>query len=159
MSQDRELFSDRMLEGEYTTWTNLWAIDAGALFGMFWIKTHVDNEGLVYGTTTVFGGNGLMIDRLGNTTFLPGWKVFGGWGPAAKSAAGKYVLIIDQALTDLIIRVYRRGVSIFEFDLSALDPLLTDIWDLSMSPDGRYIAGNANDGGGLELVFLFEGSR
>ena len=158
MSQDRELFNDRMLEGEYTTWRNLWGYDLDTLYGLTDTQMYVDNEGTVYASRAGAVEDTAIINRAGTIQIIANWCVYTDDYEKASSILNKYVIMVDAPLTWAKFRVYRRGVLRFQFSLLTLNPAIDAIAGVAMSPDGRYIAVAAEAGPIWGLIYLFEGS-
>ena len=139
MSQDRELFSDQMLEGEYTTWTQVWVRDYGA--GVTLRNACVDNFGRCYATAPTINTE-YVRDYDGNDQIIPGFGfryVFNLSTEISASITKKYVLDIDAPWGN-IIRVWRWGVLIWTLDLAPFNPDYDDIYVWVISPNGKFIA-------------------
>ena len=165
MSQDRELFSDRMLEGEYTTWNWLWTLDYGAGANLFGITC--DNLGTVY-VIDKTGPRSHVITRAGvSTTILNYWFLNFGHEPALASwhtiarpysATGKYMLGW-KVNVPVSLSVWRDGVLIYPISYAVILPDALSVARVSISANGRYIAVICSSvaTGNYRYVQLYEG--
>lgn len=133
MSQDRELFSDRMLEGEYTTWRFVWQYDIGIANNIG--RGTVDNVGTVY--CVVAGLNRTwVLNYAGAVQVLLGHQV-GGVGPCYSNCS-KYVLVLHGPVTN-VLDVWRSGALLTSINLTDGDPLALFTNWAAISPNGKFI--------------------
>lgn len=153
MSQDRELFNDTMLEGEYTTWLPVWQFDIGAAISIQLLA--VDNWGTVYACATAT--NRLWVrTRAGATQALINHRLF---VPVYnRSITCKYVAIYPNTLLDRL-EIWRYGVEIATLLITLLDPALVSLSGFAISPNGRFVAMSCATGVAVyRYVQLWEGS-
>lgn len=139
MSEDRALFSDRMLEGEYTTWTQVWARDYGAFVNID--EVYVDNFGRCYASDGP-AGNEYVRDYDGTEQNIVGYYFYPIAFTIATSSVSlthKYVLDNDSAF-NYIVRIWRWGAVIWTLDTSLLDPDYGGVYVYSLSPNGKFLA-------------------
>jgi hypothetical protein len=159
MSEDRSLFDDRMLEGEYTTWNFLWTRNMGA--GETCQQLCVDNFGTVYVIKEVFVGH-WTITRGNVLTYLANYKfriLLGTGHDQAWSVTRKYVLALKTTAPTAIV-VYRYGALIFSVLTSAFGLDVGALVAISMSANGKYIAliSRSIATGNRQYVTLLEGT-
>ena len=139
MSQDRELFNDAMLEGEYTTWTRVWVRDLGV--GVNLLAICVDNLGVVYVTDRALVRT-WIITRANVVTQLNNYRLRV-WmdipESRPRSISAKYV-IADEVSVPRRMWVCRYGVLIWSVAWAALFPDTNALISIAMSANGRYIA-------------------
>jgi len=158
MSGDRELFSDRMLEGEYTTWNWLWTRDLGAPSTVLGLC--VDNYGTVHATREVLAGT-WIITRENVITYTVNYSSFNQLTvnkAQAWSVTGKYVLYWKVSVPYQIV-VYRYGVNIWNVAYNVPPADLGPIRAIVMSANGKYVAA-IHEGiisGSRQYVILREG--
>ena len=158
MAEDRELFSDAMLEGEYTTWNWLWTRDYGVGASMLGIC--VDNLGTIYLTITA-GNSSWTITRANVSTAIGGHRFQNTLtlGLAqAWSTNRKYVVAMKGTLP-LAVAVYRCGAKIASVPWAGYLPVACVLHSIAMSANGRYIAAVFRTviGGEPRHVALLEG--
>jgi len=144
------------LEGDYDTWSHVWTRDYGA--GATWIfNILVDNSGTVY------------AEHLSDSLFV---KTYGGAETNVAnyhfgmhellmadpmSATGKYMLGTPVYSTEF--EVWKDGVQTFSRDVQLDEETADELFSLSISPNGKFVAlGCSIEGSLKQLVFLYEGS-
>lgn len=154
---DEPLFTPDLLEGEYTTWTLVWVHDFCPLNLAYWPL--VDNYGTVYASDGPLGMWMHIIDyygaaQVGLTEWVPHAT-----DEMAFSANRKYVLTYDT-VTNTIFRVWRRAANIFSRNIALDHPTFTQINEMAMSPNGKFIAITGDDAitGANCLLLLYEGA-
>lgn len=153
MSESRPLFTWESLEGEYTTWVPLWNVDTFAL-GVPPRAVWVDNFGTVYVDDT--GGGIVVLNRAGaNVVDLS--RSFQLVVPCEVCSVSKKYMMTENLITATIFHVYRRGVAIFQRNVTADQPLVTAIRGFAFSASGRYIAVIGMVGVAFRYVLLYEG--
>lgn len=151
--EDRLLFSTRLMEGEFVTWTHVWTVARAYLWQS--LPMMVDNFGTCWfydaGTPQIE-----FITEAGVATVLANHIMF--LTMRCSSVNRKYVLVVDQA-TPTEFDVYRDNVFLFSRDtlLDEADgfaPIRAHI-----SPDGRFILVTVNVNlGPNDYALLYRGS-
>ncbi len=147
------------LEGDYTTWTNVWSRDYGA--GINFDGIHISNIGTVYATDsgwekvrikTYAGAEDNREDYAFGMLFHPIWYT--------SSVNGRYLVAQDSSGVNGTLEIWKDGVM-----TEVLEPWLDEPdygWPsmVGMSPNGRYLAIGAMSLTTYEdnLLMLYEGS-
>lgn len=153
---DEKLFSDKMLEDEYVTWTLLFNRDFGAGFTLDFL--YVNNEGtMLLGDVWPPGVNVYRLDRFNTLTPTANYNLYATY--IRWSHTHKYILgYTSPGWPDIVI--YRDGLPIWTRS-PLLDNLLIDtIMAQCISPNGKFIALIARNTATAEWrwVMIYEGS-
>ena len=150
------------LEGDYTTWSLVWAKDFGE--GDELTIEAIDNDGIVYlcliGADDIivveYDGSENLITDVGNLQDNLGlrwcYKYTG-------SITGKYVVFNSGYMGDNLT-VYKDGLEVFDYDCSGDIANFNYIAYWTISSNGKYIIIVAEDtvNHQIELALLYEGS-
>lgn len=154
---DEPLFSQDMMEGEYTTWTLVFDHD----YTPARLCHHplVDNYGWVYSSDAPLGIGLNIMDYYENDTWQAAERIHHVVEELPFSVNRKYVITEDTA-TLTTFRVWRRGVNIFTRDVTADRGNISQIQHIFMSPNGKFIALACDDAvsGGFAILMLYEGT-
>lgn len=143
------------LEGDYTTWAWVWTRDYVGCHG--WIyNVLVDNSGTVYAEDV---SASLFVKTYGGVeTNIADYHFAMHEIPMSDpmSATGKYML--GTPVYSTTFEVWKDGVQTFSRDVSLDEEAAEELYVLSVSPNGKFIAITAAIGVDKRLVMLYEGS-
>lgn len=156
--QDKPLFSYDHLSGEYVTWNFVWSVNLTAL-GLDNLVLIVDNYGTVYCRDIPNAFGGASIDYLGAITNHGLDSPLAFWIQSPFSIDKKFVVFEDIGVGTQI-GVMRYGVNIWERNIALDDPNILSMDDITMSPNGKFIAVSCFDAvtADDDLVVLYEGA-